>query len=180
MQGDSAPNLVPLLSAEEISAAVARLAGELDYDYAGRSPVVVGILRGCFIFLADLVRQMQTPLQSIEFVRLSSYGGGTVSSGRAKVLMGLPRPAVQGRDIILVEDIVDTGITTAAAFKYLKRSGAGSIKLCSLLDKPSRRVMPVNIDYLGFTVPDKFLVGYGTDLDQRYRQLPAIYTLESP
>jgi hypoxanthine phosphoribosyltransferase len=170
--------LAPLISQQDIADAVRRLAGELDRDYAGGSPVAVGILRGCFIFLADLVRQMQTPLHSIEFLRLSSYGAGTVSAGRARVVMGLPREAVSSRDVILVEDIVDTGITTAAALRYLARRGPASLRLCSLLDKPSRRQVPVAIDYLGFTVPDRFLVGYGTDLDQRYRQLPAIYTLE--
>jgi hypoxanthine phosphoribosyltransferase len=178
VQPTAGPKLVPLISQQEIAAAVQRLAGELDRDYGHGSPTVVGILRGCFIFLADLVRQMDTPLHSIEFLRLSSYGAGTVSSGRARVVMGLPPQAVAGRDVIVVEDIVDTGITTNAALRYLGRRQPASLRLCALLDKPSRRQVPVTIDYLGFTVPDRFLVGYGTDLDQRYRQLPAIYTLE--
>ncbi len=174
----ASPRLDPLISQQEIAAGVLRLAGELDWDYGAGTPTVVGILRGCFIFLADLVRQMQTPLRSIEFLRLSSYGGGTVSAGRSRMVMGLPQEAVAGRDVIVVEDIVDTGITTTAALRYLSRRRPASLRLCALLDKPSRRLAPVTIDYLGFTVPDRFLVGYGTDLDQRYRQLPAIYTLE--
>lgn len=179
VQPTGGPKLVPLISQREIAAAVQRLAGELDRDYGHGSPTVVGILRGCFIFLADLVRQMQTPLHSIEFLRLSSYGSGTVSSGRARVVMGPDGVgAVAGRDVIVVEDIVDTGITTSAALRYLGRRQPASLRLCALLDKPSRRQVPVTIDYLGFTVPDRFLVGYGTDLDQQYRQLPAVYTLE--
>lgn len=167
-----------LFSKEELAAAVKRLAQELDRDYRHRCPVVVGILKGAFVFLTDLVRQMDTPLRSIEFLRLSSYGPDTVSSGRARVVMGLPAQAVEGRDVIVVEDIVDTGITTAAALRYLRRRQPASLKVCALLDKPSRRRVAVAIDYLGFTVPDRFLVGYGIDLDQRYRQLPEIYFLE--
>jgi hypoxanthine phosphoribosyltransferase len=173
----ASPKLVPLISQQEIAAEVQRLAGELDRDCGSGSPTLVGILRGSFIFLADLVRQMQTPLRSIEFMQMSSYGAGAVSSGRARVIIGLSREAVAGRDVIVVEDIVDTGITTSAVLRYLSWRQPASLRLCALLDKPSRRVMPVAIDYLGFTVPDRFLVGYGTDLDQRYRQLPAIYTL---
>ena len=169
---------VLLFSREELAAAIKRLAQELDRDYRHRCPVVVGILKGAFVFLADLVRQMETSLRSIEFLRLSSYGPGTVSSGRARVVMGLPAQAVAGQDVIIVEDIVDTGITTAAALRYLRRLRPASLKVCSLLDKPSRRRVAVPVDYLGFTVPDRFLVGYGIDLDQRYRQLPEIYYLE--
>jgi len=169
---------VLLFSREELAAAVKRLAQELDRDYRHRCPVAVGILKGAFVFLADLVRQMETSLRSIEFLRLSSYGPGTVSSGRARVVMGLPAQAVEGQDVIIVEDIVDTGITTAAALRYLRRLRPASLKVCALLDKPSRRRVTVAIDYLGFTVPDRFLVGYGIDLDQRYRQLPEIYFLE--
>jgi hypoxanthine phosphoribosyltransferase len=122
---------------------------------------------------------METPLRSIEFLRLSSYGPGTVSSGRARVVMGPDAiGAVEGQEVIVVEDIVDTGITTAAALRYLRRLRPASLKVCALLDKPSRRRVTVAIDYLGFTVPNRFLVGYGIDLDQRYRQLPEIYYLE--
>ena len=169
--------MIPLFSQEEIAAAVKRLAGWLDRDYQHRSPVLVGILKGTFIFLADLVRWMKTPLHSIEFLRLSSYGSVTVSSGRPRIVMGLPPEAVVGRDVVVVEDMVDTGNTTAAALRYLKRYKPASMTVCALLDKPSRRQVQVEVSYLGLTVPDRFIVGYGFDLDQKYRQLPQIYTI---
>ena len=144
---------------------------------ADRPPVLVGVLKGGFIFLADLVRRMQVSVLSVEFLRLSSYGGNTVSSGAPRIVVGLPEDAVLNRHLVLVEDIVDTGLTTAAALEYLREKKPASIRLCVLLDKPERRRVPAVIDYLGFTVPDRFLVGYGLDLDQRYRQLPGIYML---
>ncbi len=165
------------MDAEAIDNAVRRLARELDRDYADRPPVLVGVLKGGFIFLADLVRRMQVSVLSVEFLRLSSYGGNTVSSGAPRIVVGLPEDAVLNRHLVLVEDIVDTGLTTAAALEYLREKKPASIRLCVLLDKPERRRVPAVIDYLGFTVPDRFLVGYGLDLDQRYRQLPGIYML---
>jgi hypoxanthine phosphoribosyltransferase len=165
------------LEAEVIDHAVRRLARELDRDYAAHPPVLVGVLKGGFIFLADLVRRMQVSVLSVEFLRLSSYGGNTVSSGAPRIVVGLPEDAVLNRHLVLVEDIVDTGLTTAAALEYLREKKPASIRLCVLLDKPERRRVPAVIDYLGFTVPDRFLVGYGLDLDQRYRQLPGIYML---
>jgi hypoxanthine phosphoribosyltransferase len=177
-QGTMARKPVLLISEQDVAATVQRLADELDTAYAQRPPVLVGILKGAFVFLADLIRQMQTPLSTVDFIRLSSYGASTVSSGHAAVVMGLPAASVTSRDVILVEDIVDTGITTAAALRYLRRYQPASVALCALLDKPSRRQIPVTIDYLGFTVPDRFIVGYGIDFDQQYRQLPAIYALE--
>ena len=138
----------------------------------------MGILKGSFIFLADLVRQMKTPLQSIEFMRLSSYGSATVSSGSASITMGLPPEIVAGRELIVIEDIVDTGITTLAVLSYLEEQKPASVAVCALLDKPSRRQVSVEVGYVGLTVPDQFIVGYGTDLDQKYRQLPEIYILE--
>lgn len=172
------PKLVPLFDKTEVAGAVQRLAGQLDHDYRNRSPVLVGVLKGSFIFLADLVRQMKTPLQSIEFLRISSYGASTVSSGEAKISLELPPSSILGLDVVVVEDIVDTGITTSAALSYLKGHRPASVSLCALLDKPSRRQVSVQVDYVGLTVPDRFIVGYGIDLDQKYRQLPAIYTLE--
>ena len=165
------------MDAEAIDNAVRRLARELDRDYADRPPVLVGVLKGGFIFLADLVRRMQVSVLSVEFLRLSSYGGNTVSSGAPRIVVGLPEDAVLNRHLVLVEDIVDTGLTAAAALEYLREKKPASIRLCVLLDKPERRRVPAVIDYLGFTVPDRFLVGYGLDLDQRYRQLPGIYML---
>ena len=173
----AARKLVRLLSRQELDVTIKHLAGELDRDYCQRSPVLVGVLKGAFIFLADLVRCMDTPLRSVEFLALSSYGAATVSSGRARVVAGLAPQSVEGQDVILVEDIVDTGITTATALRYLRRRHPASLRVCALLDKPSRRRVPVAIDYVGLAVPDQFLVGYGLDLDQRYRQLPEIYVL---
>jgi hypoxanthine phosphoribosyltransferase len=172
------PKLVPLISQAELAETVTRLAQTLDQDYAGQSLLAIGILKGSFIFLADLVREMQTPIHSIEFIRLSSYRSSTTTSGEASMMMGLSQDIVEDRNILLLEDIVDTGITTKTAMDYLQAYQPASLKLCTLLDKPSRRKVPVAIDYLGITVPDRFIVGYGIDFDQRYRQLPAIYYLE--
>jgi hypoxanthine phosphoribosyltransferase len=169
--------LVHLISTEAIAVTVNRLAQELDRDYENRAPLLVGILKGSFIFLADLVRKMKTPICSIEFICLSSYGASTVTSGQATMIMGLPKEKVIGKDVIVIEDIVDTGITTATVLNYLKSYNPASVKLCTLLDKPARREMPVTIDYLGLTIPDQFIVGYGIDFNQKYRQLPAIYAL---
>ncbi len=178
-EGDIKGTLTPLLSREEIAAAVKRLARQLDRDYYDLAPVMVGILRGAFIFLADLVREMDTPGLSVEFLRLGSYGSSTSSSGKARIAGGLPPQNVLGRHVIVVEDIVDTGITTTTALRYLRRHRPASLRVCALLDKPARRQMPVCISYLGFKVPDRFVVGYGIDLDQQHRQLPDIYTVES-
>ncbi|MBI4284824.1 MAG: hypoxanthine phosphoribosyltransferase [Chloroflexi bacterium] len=165
-----------LLPREEVEAAVKRLAAEIRRDYKGRCPVLIGILKGSFMFLADLVRFLDMPVE-VEFVRLSSYGRGTESAGKIRVRHGLCS-TVAGRDVLVVEDIVDTGLTCTYLLKYLRRQKPASLKLCALADKPSRRKVPVTIDYLGFTVPDKFIVGYGIDWDERFRYLPAIYTLE--
>ena len=169
--------LTPYLDAETIDEAVRRLAGELDRDYAACPPVLVGVLKGGFIFLADLVRRMQVSVLSVEFLRFSSYGGSTISSGATRIEVGLPDDAVRNQHLVLVEDIVDTGLTTAAALEYLQKKQPASIRICVLLDKPDRRQVPTVVDYLGFTVPDRYLVGYGLDLDQRYRQLPGIHIL---
>ena len=160
----------------EIEAAVSRLASEITRDYQGKHPVLIGILKGVFIFMSDLVRNLDFPLE-IDFVRLSSYGSGQQTSGRVKVVQGLGCP-VRGRDVLVVEDIVDTGITIAFLMDYLKKKKPASLRLCALTEKPSRRRVPVNIDYIGFSVPDKFLVGYGLDFDEKYRNLPDIYFLE--
>lgn len=170
--------LTPFISRQEIADTVQRLAQEIDRDYAHRSPLLIGVLKGSFIFLADLVRQMDVAVRSIEFIRYASYDSGTVTSGRPRMALGLPRSTVEGQDVVLVEDIVDTGITTDAALRYLRRRKPASLALCALLDKPDRRRIPVPIDYTGIAIPDRFVVGYGLDADQRYRQLPAIYTLE--
>ena len=165
-----------LLTEEEIRREVKRLAQEIDRDYRGKHPLLLGILKGSFIFMADLVRLLQTPVE-IEFVRLSSYGSAKVTSGEIKVVQGL-RSEVKGRDVLVIEDIVDAGITVGYFLDYLRRRKPSSLKLCALFDKPSRRKVPVPIDYLGLTVPDKFVVGYGLDCDERFRNLPQLYSIE--
>ncbi|MFB2834606.1 hypoxanthine phosphoribosyltransferase [Floridanema evergladense] len=172
------PNLKLLISESEIADIVKRLAQEIDRDYVNRSPVVVAVLKGSFIFLADLIRQIQTPIKNVELFRLSTYVNGTTSSGQVKMLMGLSNGSISKQDVILVEDIVDTGLSTSIALQLLKAQYPASLKLCALLDKPARRRISVKIDYLGRTIGDRFIVGYGTDINEQYRQLPAIYVLE--
>jgi hypoxanthine phosphoribosyltransferase len=164
-----------LIPANEIAATVERLAAEIRGDYFGKEPLLLGILKGSFMFMADLIRRLDFPLE-IDFIRLSSYGGGTESSGKIKVVQGL-RSGVKNREVLVIEDIIDTGLTVAYLLDYLRKKRPASLRLCALLDKPSRRQVPVSIDYLGITVPDKFLVGYGLDYNERYRNLPDIYVL---
>jgi len=170
------PKCIPIISREEVRTVVARLASELNRDYQGKEPLIIGVLRGSFIFLADLVRLLDFPLE-IDFVRLASYGTGKETSGEVRVLLDVGMP-IAGRHLIVVEDIVDTGLTAAWLIEHLQERSPVSVKLCALADKPSRRRVPVTIDYLGLTVPDKFLVGYGLDWSQKYRNLPDICALE--
>ena len=172
----SQPKLHILIRREEIEATISRLAAEIKKDYQTRNPLFVGILKGSFMFLADLIRRLDFPLE-VEFIRLSSYVLGTESSGKIKVL-GVLNSVIKGRDVLVIEDIVDTGLTTSFVLDYLNRKKPASLKLGALLDKPARRRVPIKIDYLGLTVPSRFLVGYGLDLDERFRNLPDIYFVE--
>ena len=165
-----------LLTRDEIAAAVSRLSADIGRDYRGRRPLLIGILKGSFVFMADLVRSLDFPLE-VEFIKLSSYGRGRESSGKVRVIKGLTS-SVKGRDVLVVEDIVDTGITLSFLLDYLKKKKPASLRLCALADKPSRRQIPLTIDYLGFTVPDRFIVGYGIDWDEKFRYLPDICYLE--
>ena len=165
-----------LIHREDIEESVKNLAAEITREYKGKRPLLIGILKGSFVFMADLVRHIDTPLE-IDFVKLSSYGSGTESTSKIKVLTRSSEK-VKGRHVIVVEDIIDTGLTTAFLIDYLKQKKPRSIALCALTEKPSRRKIPVKIDYLGFTVPDKFIVGYGIDWDERYRNLPDICYIE--
>jgi hypoxanthine phosphoribosyltransferase len=172
----SQPKLHTLFRRDEIEATVKRLAAEIRGDYYGKYPLLIGVLKGSFMFMADLIRLLDFPLE-VDFIRLSSYGRGRQSSGRIKVVQGL-RSEVKGRDVLVIEDIVDTGFTTSFLLDYLRKKKPASLKLCALTDKPSRRQIPVTIDYLGFTIPDKFLVGYGLDWDEKFRNMPDIHVLE--
>ncbi|OGO00529.1 MAG: hypoxanthine phosphoribosyltransferase [Chloroflexi bacterium RBG_13_51_52] len=173
---NSQAKLHVLVPRAEIDSTIKKLAAAVTRDYNDKNPLLLGILKGSFVFLADLVRQLNFPLE-VEFVRVSSYGSGQQTSGKVKMVQGL-KLDVKGRHVLVVEDIVDTGITLAFLLDYLKKKKPASLKLCALTDKPSRRRVPVKIDYLGLTVPDKFLVGCGLDCDEKYRNLPDICVLE--
>ena len=170
------PQLKILISRDEIAEAVDRLASEIKRDYQGKQPLLIGVLKGSFVFMADLIRQLDLPLE-LDFIRLSNYGAARESSGKVKVVQGVKTP-IKSRDVLVVEDIVDTGITISFLLDYLKKKQPASLKVCTLTDKPSRRRVPVPIDYRGFTVPYNFIVGYGLDCDQKFRNLPHIYTIE--
>ncbi len=153
-----------------------RLAGEIQRDYRGKTPLLVGALKGCFIFMSDLIRNLDMPLE-VEFATLSSYGRGrTESSGVIKLKQALCTPA-KDRHVLVIEDIVDSGLTLNFLLSYLRRKRPASIKVCALFDKTSCRKVTVPIDYVGFTVPDAFVVGYGLDYDENFRQLPGLYAL---
>jgi hypoxanthine phosphoribosyltransferase len=165
-----------LINRDEIVEAVNRLACEIKGDYQDKQPLVIGVLKGSFVFMADLIRQLDLPLE-LDFVRLSSYGAARETSGKVRVVQELETP-IEGRDVLVIEDIVDTGITTSFLLDYLEKKKPASLRLCALTDKSSRRKVPISIDYLGFTVPDRFIVGYGIDCDEKFRNLPDIYTIE--
>jgi hypoxanthine phosphoribosyltransferase len=165
-----------LFTAEQIAAAVKRLAAEIRRDYIDKNPVLVAVLKGSFVFLADLVRELSFPLQ-IEFAQLSSYGHGKESAGKIKVVKDV-QCDIRGRHVLVIEDIIDTGFTAQFFLKHLQQKQPASVKLCSLTDKPARTQVKINIDYLGLTVPDKFIVGYGIDWDEKFRYLPDICAIE--
>ncbi len=165
-----------LLTEQRIAERVAELGAQLAADYADRDPVLVSVLKGSIIFLADLIRAMPTPL-SLDLMEVSSYGASTESSGQVRILKDLSNP-IEGRDVIVVEDIIDTGLTLNYLLKYLHDKGPASMRICCLLDKPARRLAEIPIDYRGFTIPDRFVIGYGLDYDERYRNLPYIGVLK--
>ncbi|MCL2546792.1 MAG: hypoxanthine phosphoribosyltransferase [Oscillospiraceae bacterium] len=166
-----------LLSAEKIAAKVRELGAEITQDYQGKSPLLVGVLKGCVTFMADLARAIDLPCE-FEFMKVSSYGAGTKTSGTVKILMDLGCD-IEGRDIIIIEDILDSGLTLDYLIKQLQIRKPASIKICTLLEKPSRRQTDVVVDYLGFQVEDLFVVGYGLDYAGLYRNLSYIGILEN-
>ena len=167
----------PFLSRRRLQARVRSLGRRIAADYRGRDLHLIGVLHGAFVFMADLVREIGRPL-TCDFLRVSSYGAGTRSSGRLRYTLDLDRP-IRGRDVLLVEDIVDTGLTASSLAASLRKRGPTSLRLCALLHKPARSRTPVEIDYLGFTIPDRFVVGYGMDHDARYRNLPYVGVLDN-
>ncbi|MGE0551057.1 MAG: hypoxanthine phosphoribosyltransferase [Kofleriaceae bacterium] len=175
-----------LISADAIAARVGELGAQITADYASLRTsgnpsgdvVVIGVLKGSVLFLADLIRQIAAPVL-VDFIGISSYGDATVSSGIVQITQDLSRP-IEGKHVIVVEDIVDTGHTVHYLLENLSTRRPASIKLCSLLHKPERAERKVNIDYLGFTIPNKFVVGYGLDVSQLYRNLPFIGYVQEP
>lgn len=172
-------NLEVLYSAEQINARVVELGGQIAADYAAKDLVVIGVLKGSSVFMADLIRAIDLPL-AIDFMAVSSYKDGTKSTGDVEILKDVSQP-IRGKDVIVVEDIVDTGLTLFRLMEILGSRGANSIKIASLLDKPEPRTKKeLKIDYCGFQIPNKFVVGYGLDVAGRYRNLPFIGVIRNP
>ena len=165
-----------LFTEQELKVRVAELAAQIDRDYAGKEPMLISVLRGSFIFMADLARAIHLPC-TVDFMAVSSYGSGTTSSGQVKITKDLSE-SIEGRDIIVVEDILDSGNTLSYLFQLLQARHPASVRLCTLLDKPSRRTKPITADYTGFSVDDLFVVGYGLDYAEKYRNLPYIGVLK--
>ena len=161
-----------LISEEEIEKSVTRIADEINRDYADKEILLVVILKGSLVFAADLMRKIHVPLR-VDFMQASSYGSGTESSGLIKIKKDLENRA-DGRHILIIEDIIDSGNTLAALKNELLARNPASVKICTLLNKPERRVTHVDVDYSGMEIPDEFVVGYGLDFDERYRHLPYI------
>lgn len=165
-----------LLTREEIAKRVIELGSAIENDYRDEAPLMICILKGSVVFYADLVRAINSPVQ-FEFMTASSYGSATVSSGEVKIVSELDNK-IKDRHVILVEDIIDSGRTIAYIKGDMLKKGVKSLKVCALLDKPDRRVSDVKADYVGFTIPDEFVVGYGLDFDQKYRNFPDIGVLK--
>jgi hypoxanthine phosphoribosyltransferase len=171
-----------LLSEEQIQAKVAELGARISSDFAGRELTLVSVLKGSLPFMADLMRAITIPVQ-IDLMEVSSYGGtATESSGLVRILKDLSSP-IEGRDVLIVEDIIDTGLTLNYLVRYLRGKNPSSLRICTLLDKPARRLVEIPIDYRGFEIPDRFVIGYGLDFGERYRNLrfvgvlrPEVYT----
>ena len=165
-----------LKTREEIAERVRELGRKITRDYAGKQPLLVCLLKGSCVFFADLIREIDLPVQ-LEFMRTSSYGAATVSSGTVTIIGSLD-DKIKGKDVILVEDIIDSGRTLSFVKSDMLSKGVESLKICSLLDKPARRVVKIDGDYVGFEVPDAFIVGCGLDYNQQYRNLPYIGVLK--
>lgn len=165
-----------LLTEQEVDARITEIGAQISKDYAGKTVHLVCVLKGGSFFMCELAKRITVPV-SIDFMSVSSYGGGTSSSGVVKIVKDLDE-SLEGRDVIVVEDIVDSGRTLSYLMAMLKERGPRSLSLCTLLDKPDRRVVDVKVDYTGYQIPDEFVVGYGLDYDQKYRNLPYIGVVE--
>ncbi len=165
-----------LVSEEQIKKRVKELGEQITKDYQGKEPVVVGILKGAVVFLSDLIREIKIPIH-IDFMAVSSYGKSSISTGEVRIIKDLDF-SVEEKDIIIVEDIIDTGLTLGYLKELLVKRGADSVKICTLLDKPERRKININVDYIGFTIPDEFIIGYGLDYNEKYRNYPFVAALK--
>jgi len=165
-----------IFSGESIQQRVKELGARITLDYEGKSPLIIGILKGCFIFLADITRHIELDCE-IRFLTASSYGFASVTSGKVKIDKDFDYD-IEGRDVIIIEDILDSGVTLTALRDIVVEKSPASVRICALLDKPARRQAPVHIDYLGFECPDEFVVGYGLDYAEKYRNLPYIASLK--
>ena len=165
-----------LLTEEQIKARVKELGAQITKDYAGKRPFFLGVLKGCYVFMADLTRCVELP-SSMDFMAVSSYGRGTSSTGAVRITKDLNRD-IAGLDVIIVEDILDSGLTLSYLREFLATRNPASVRIVTLLDKPARRKADITADYCGFTVPDEFVVGYGLDYAERYRNLPYIGILK--
>jgi hypoxanthine phosphoribosyltransferase len=166
------PGISCLISADRLAQRVAELAEQVSADYEGKDLLLIGVLKGAWVFMADLVRHLRIPIRC-DFVRVTSYGMGTETTGDPRLLLDCTE-SVTGIHVLLVEDIIDTGISTAWLLEHLRRKQPASLRVCAMLSKPSRRQVPVDVDYLGFEIPDRFVVGYGLDCGQRFRELPYV------
>ena len=164
-----------LYTEEELSRRVKELGAQIAADHAGRQPMLISVLRGSYIFMADLTRAIDLDV-TVDFMAVSSYGAGTVSSGQVEIKKDLS-DSIEGRDLIVVEDILDSGNTLYYLMDVLRARRPASIRVCALMDKPERRTKPITADYAGFTIPDAFIVGYGLDYAERYRNLPYVGVL---
>jgi hypoxanthine phosphoribosyltransferase len=164
-----------LFSRQAIEAAVVKLARQINTDYRGKSLVLVGILKGSFVFLADLIRKLDLDV-TVDFVVLGSYGSGITTSGEVKMLKDLSAP-IEGKHVLVVEDIVDTGVTLTYFMDILKRRRPGSLAICALIDKSARREVAIDVDYVGLEMEDGFIVGYGIDCNEQFRNLPEIWVI---
>ena len=165
-----------LVNEEDITKKIKKLGQVITEDYKDKDLVVIGILKGAVIFMSELIKNIELPL-IIDFMAVSSYGKSTISTGEVRIIKDLDF-SVEGKDLLIVEDIIDTGLTLNYLTDILKKRGASSVKICTLLDKPERRSVEVNVDYLGFEIPDEFVVGYGLDYAEQYRNLPYVGALK--
>ncbi len=164
-----------LIPADTLQARIAELGAEISKDYAGQDLLLLSVLKGSVLFIADLMRQITVP-HAIDFMATSSYGGGQMSSGAVQILKDLDAP-IEGRNVLVIEDIIDTGHTLDYLVRLLQVRRPKSLRICTLLNKPSRREVAVQVDYIGFDIPNKFVLGYGLDFNQLYRNLPYIAVL---